>query len=746
MFSGLDKRIYDSAVNFTRVYKENINEHKSIREAKCLAEQYPALFWDIKEDDVFAGRLGRTFSGYLVGIHTQGYGTGPLPGVLQQCGYCFNMDTYRRLRDSADETEKAVLDDLYEYWKNECSGQLFLDKRAKSPEMEQYRLQARILAEKGMPVGGGFVSPAERNDMRFAGQFLNFDKLLQNGICGLEDMLRDKKGVFYEAGLMALQVLRNSILYYKEEAEKMNLKEMAGALSNIAYNKPQTLREAIQLMWIYSLMCSASCYSRMDEYLGDFYVNDLKNGILTKQEAEDLIYALFCLIRDTVNESDGRIILAGLGRRNPENADEAALAIIECQRRIHDLVPTTTLRMYKGMDERLFEKTLEVLETGCLYPTLYNDDVYVDGIAELFDVPVEEAYQYTPLGCGEMCLIGMMPASPNGTLYTLKALEHALYNGYDNVYKEQVSIQTGDNFETYEELEKAVKNQLDYGIKIAAYAHKIEVDTVGENISFLLSSMLFDDCIERGKGIFEGGSRYMGGCTEGFGFSNLADSLYAVKKTVYEDKLFTIDELKKMLMANFEGYDKERHMFMNLPKYGNDIDEVDQIVCDLKEFTNLRAKYWGSVVGLDAFVVSNVNPGAYTCGQVTGATPDGRLAGEYCAVGNSPAVGRDKNGIIAMLNSVSKVSPVNGGYITNIKLSREMFTKHGDTLRAVLKNFFANGGQQLNVTAVDKADLERALVEPEKYKNLIVRLGGWAARFVELDPKAQKEVMSRTQY
>jgi pyruvate-formate lyase len=183
-----------------------------------------------------------------------------------------------------------------------------------------------------------------------------------------------------------------------------------------------------------------------------------------------------------------------------------------------------------------------------------------------------------------------------------------------------------------------------------------------------------------------------------------------------------------------------------MAKYGNDDDEVDSIAKDIYQYISTRGKYWAKEYGFDAVFVSNVNPGAYLCGMATGATPNGRHDGDYCTIGNSPCNGQDRNGLIAMLNSVSKLDSANGGYITNLKVSKEMFTKHGETFRAVLDEFFVNGGQQLNITSVDKADMERALIEPEKYQNLIVRLGGWAVRFVELDRKTQQEVMRRTQY
>ncbi len=257
-----------------------------------------------------------------------------------------------------------------------------------------------------------------------------------------------------------------------------------------------------------------------------------------------------------------------------------------------------------------------------------------------------------------------------------------------------------------------------------------------------------DDCIERGKALLDGGVRYLGGTCETYGNINASDSLYAVKKLVFEDKRITLEELCKAVKANFEGYESIRKLCLDCDKYGNDLDTADEMANDLYEYVSKGIRNRGIRKGMQYFLIVISNNSLNTeWGIKTAASPDGRLSGMYMNPANNPQGGADKNGPTAMLNSLTRFdAKYHAGSVQNIKFSIGMFNKNRDIIETLFKTYFKKGGCHLMVTVVDSGALEDAMVHPEKYPNLIVRVAGYSAVFVNLDPTVQQEVLSRTLY
>ena len=240
----------------------------------------------------------------------------------------------------------------------------------------------------------------------------------------------------------------------------------------------------------------------------------------------------------------------------------------------------------------------------------------------------------------------------------------------------------------------------------------------------------------------------MNASSEIFGIISTADSFTAIKKLVYEERAFTLTQLAEMLRKDFEGYEKEHRMLLNAPKYGNDdavADEMAQRV--FNHIADLTVEM-GKKVGLNKYHIVSVNNsmsaewGAYCI-----ASPCGRRAFSAMSNGNGPSIGADKNGITALLNSMSKFDPEKHvGVINNVRFTKELFKNSYDKVKAVITTFLENNGVQLNISVVGRDDLENAMKHPEKYQNLIVRVGGFSARFVELSPVVQKEILMRTTY
>ncbi|MBO7520494.1 MAG: hypothetical protein J6T73_06930, partial [Clostridia bacterium] len=219
-----------------------------------------------------------------------------------------------------------------------------------------------------------------------------------------------------------------------------------------------------------------------------------------------------------------------------------------------------------------------------------------------------------------------------------------------------------------------------------------------------------------------------------------------IKKLVYEEKKYTLSQIVNILDNDFEGFEEEKELFKSVDKFGNNKPWVDDLKLSIEEFLNERANRYGRLNGFHYCTVASVNPGGITVGPSTGASADGRGKGESFALANSPMPGTDVSGITAMLLSTAKACPANGGYVTNMNISRETIVKNKKKVGEIFKTYFKMGGLQLNINCFSRGDLERALVEPEKYRNIIVRVSGYSARFVDLDRITQIHIMERTLY
>jgi pyruvate-formate lyase len=371
-----------------------------------------------------------------------------------------------------------------------------------------------------------------------------------------------------------------------------------------------------------------------------------------------------------------------------------------------------------------------VCATGTL-PLFYNDDVVIPGVAEAFDLSLEEAANYYPVGCGEFVLGYDSPAllitNWNIPITVDEAIRECNAETFDDLYKSVL---------------KHIKRHAD---KLARY-NKLVVDTHNENSVFLIPSAVINDCLKRNKPLLNGGARYIGSSIMGHGYTNAADALTAIKKVMYEEKTYTLDEIIKALDADFDGYENIHRALLDVPKYGNDNEEADMMVSKLWRDLSNEAKRAGTECGLDFLAMASANPSGHFMGKAMGATADGRLKGLPYAICNSPTAGNDKNGLTALLNSIMRTDPANGGATTNFKLSHEFISKERDKFDALFATYWAGGGQQASITILNKGDLEAAMENPENYSHVLVRLGGWTARFIDLDRYIQEEILTRTLY
>ena len=717
---------YEYLTEFTRVYRENTDAPAALREARCLAVQSRYEFAPMEEGDLLAGRKR---------VVNVGFSNEPLLGR----SVSWFVDEDRALlqleAEGADEGQIFLARELLTFWKRqETRAQI----RARFPEEVAKALPENIYWEHSQ-----IAFPL----YRVVGAYMDYDRLLKLGIRGMKELVRSLgSSPFHEACLIALDSFSDVCRRYGESCPDPDLRQ---ALLWIAEEPPRTFPEALQLAWLYSLQSGVLNYGRMDDYMGAFLEADLQAGRITEEKALDLLCSLWLLIDARKTVFHGRVIIGGKGRKNEAAADRFAMLAMEATRRTAQAEPQLSLRFYEGQDPALMDKALEVIGEGKLYPMLYNDDVNIPSVMKAFNVTGKEAEDYVFFGCGEYVLNKRSIGSPNGIINMLKALEVTLFDGFDLRDRKDMGLKQGrlTDFDTFEDLYDAYKEQLRYYIRALAIQQQLEYDVCGEVGEFLYISMLMEGCLEKGKGICSGGVTYLGGTLETYGNINTTNSLFAIKDLVYDRKAISRERLLEALEANFAGFEQEQQLLLRAEKYGNDLEPVDALAADLHEFVCNTVREMRALTELHSYLVVIINNEANTVlGRFTAASADGRKAYEPMANANNPVGGTDKNGITAMLNSLTKLrTDIHAGAVQNMAFSRDLFSQRQLT-KALLMTYFKNGGQQAMINVLSRGALEDAMKHPEKHQDLMVRVGGFSARFVTLSPDVQREIASRTLY
>ena len=737
-------------IAFTQAYRAALKRytHPADIELAMLRAQYPAIMHPIEDNDVLAGRVEFGLVGY--GIQGQSGGTGYYidePRVVQALEFAEGNAKYRE-----------DLHDMLTFWKarntyNKVLRETPAELRAAIPT-EQWKTE---------PVA---ASPI----IRMAGAYIDFDKLVRVGVPGLRAELtalldtapaagRDE--VLLRCALGALDVLCGMLRFYEMQARekaadaptparRKEMEDLAAALHELPERAPTSLLAAMQLCWLYGVMCPLVEFGRMDEYLGDLYCHDIDNGVITEAQALKMAQTYFYLIDALDDETDGRVIVGGYGRRNPENADRYCLVACEACRTVKEILPQFTLRFNKETPKAVWDAAMRCIGEGRTFPLLYNDEVLVPGVMKAFGVDRARAETYMPLGCGEIEFDHYSFGSPNGSVGTLKILELAVRGGYDPIAGGYLAPKTIPLAEckSYEQFLENYKTLLHYFIAAQAHYEKYLYESIGQMHPFLMVSMLYDGCMESGKALLNGGCRYLAGTMELYGNVNAANSLAVIKKLVFEEKTVSAQELVQAMDDNFVGHERLRRMVLDVPKYGNDIAYVDDIMVELHDWLCETTAAQADKVGLKSYLCVNINNAQNTTlGRWVGATPDGRKAGTPMANANNPAPGTDKNGLTAMLNSILKLRHDNhAGMVQNMRFTRETWYNPDGKARALVDDYFARGGAHAMITVVGREDLAKAMEHPEDYHDLIVRIGGLSARFVALKKDVQQEIYNRVSY
>lgn len=558
----------------------------------------------------------------------------------------------------------------------------------------------------------------------------------------------------------------------KSKIRKEQLLKVAEHCRYVPYNPPRSFPEAIQSLWLTQVIALIAygiggifAIGRVDQYLYPFYKKDTESGKITNEEVIDLLEELLiklsynllilpAVAKDTSSELGGdaqAVTIGGLSRDGEDSTNELSYLFLEAVKNIKSMTNSISMRISDKTPLNFLIKTAEVfsITSG---PATFNDDLIIPAFVDC-GYSLEDARDYAIIGCVELTSDGNTFGCVSGNDISLVGvLEMVLTNGAIRLIGKKTGPDTGDpkEFKSFDELMDAYKKQLAHSIElIVKYVNiKDKVYAKGFHNPYVSSTLL--GCVENGLDMAQGGAKYNFSSIGGRGLGTVADSLAAIKKLVFEEKMLTMNELIDMLNYNYKGRENIRQVLLNrVPKYGNDDDFVDNIARDIAEMFCDEVSKHPTIRG-GIFRPSFFSYGMHVVeGSFLGATPNGRRAGEAVSNSISPCNGAEMKGPTAVLKSCSKINhrKISNGCALNLKLLPSLLKTENDirNLASLIKTYFELGGMHVQFNVVDNKVLRDAQKNPEKYKDLVVRVSGYSAYFVDLGKSIQDDIISRAE-
>ncbi len=582
----------------------------------------------------------------------------------------------------------------------------------------------------------------------------DYKKIFKLGLGGFEKLIKSylkldlepEKADFYNSCLTALEGVKEYILNTAKACEKQGMSSMAIMCEKLATEPPSTFHEAVQLMFFIIVTLwfgeghTLTNPGRMDQTLISFYEKDIKEGILTEQGAFDIICNLFIQLNNICEAGLAISVIVG-GRDKDLNIITNPLTYLCVEARVQTslVYPTVGIAWSEGMSDDLMMYAAKSMVKGVGCPAVFNDHIISLALQEA-GVSQEDSLYWMNSTCVELKPV----ACSNIWVAT------PYFNCSQKLLDVMKDIEEGkskaDNLDELNDLLDAkLREEVSYWAK--------ECDKIWEERKtkglFPLLSCFIDDCLEKGLDYDNGGARYNWVENSFVGLANISDALYVIDRLVFKEKRYTFAEINRILENNYKGYEEFYAEINSMPKYGNDIEEVDKI-----------AKHWFTRVGeiSRSYKIGGhpYEPGTFCwiqheyLGRQTGATIDGRVAGCAFADGSGSAQGRDINGPTSSILSTTKWEHkvMVGGMVQNIRFNKSTFQREADykALKDLVLTYMKRGGFEIQVNMTSKEELLDAQIHPENYKNLVVRVAGYSDYFTHLNPNMQAEVISRTEH
>ncbi|MBS7317002.1 MAG: glycyl radical protein [Bacteroidales bacterium] len=614
---------------------------------------------------------------------------------------------------------------------------------------------------------------------------LDVKKIIADEIAAL-DYINDPEATDKQQELEAMDISCDAAILFAERhallAEEMaaresdpqrkaELEKIADVCHWVPANAPRDYWEAIQMYWFVHLgtVTELNGWDSMnpghiDQHLYPFYKKGLEDGTLDRDKAKELLSCLWikfnnqpappkvgitALESGTYNDFTN-INLGGIDRDGNPVANEISYMALEVQEELHELQPGLSIHIASNTPDEFLLEGCKVIRQGHGYPSVFNPDTYVKELLRQ-GKSLEDAREGGCSGCIEVGAFGKEAYLLTGYLNTPKILEITLHNGVDPLTGKKVGIETGDprDFKSYEELYEAWHKQMTYfvNLKLAVNNYIERMFSLYAPATFL--SLFIDDCIARGKDYYSGGARYNTTYIQCTGLGTITDSLAVLKKHVFEEQKYTMDEVIKACDADFEGLEKMRQYIRNhTPFFGNDDDYADSIA--VKVFDDLCEAIEGKPNTRGG--KTQLNMLSTTChnyfGSVLGATPNGRKAHFAISDGTSASHGSDVNGPSALVKSLGKLDQErSGGTLLNVRFVPALLKREQDLTKfsSLIREYFKLGGHHIQFNIVDTQTLLDAQANPDKYKGLLVRMAGYSDYFNDMNTQLQNDVIARTE-
>ncbi len=726
-------------------YDETRAEPVIIRRAKAAAKILQTQTLTLDEAQLIAGRVQRLIPAHY-GIHSGHEWKSPV-GYPEGGG--------RQIPKDAPVSE-AYRKRWEEWHKSYVSVWQKLNRLV--PEEERRAMNAGVYHSSG-------IDWVHRNS--------RFQMLLELGIEEIRRRAKEKlrslddlhRKPFYQAVIIVCDAIMDYARRWADKLDEMadteddparrtELKEMASICRKVPRYPPETFHEAIQSIWFAQVANwaeasgSAHSFGRFDQYMLPFYRADMESGRLTEEKALELIQCLWLKCYSTFDFR--HLTVGGVKPDGADGTNELSYLCLEATERLRT-PRDIAVRIHRGTPEPFLRKAAAIARMGLGRPDFWNDHVTVEAMTKA-GIPLEDARDYSPIGCVELTIAGKCNSRTMGHSINLaKCLELALNNGRDQTTGEQIGPQTGETLKSYEELHAAYRKQAEHFVRLAIEQNMRAYMLQANDFPMPVLSTLTEGCLESGRDVMDGGAIYNPSGVNVFGVANVANSLAAIRKLVFEEKAISLDELRNALKSNFQGQEQLRQMLIHrAPKYGNGDEYVDRMAAEEAAFyCDEVAKYPTPEGGRHHALIFGVSPGAvYGFAKKLGASADGRKAGDPLAMSACTAHGTERIGATATVKSAASLDYAKAPGGISFILDLHPTAVAGDAglgkLVSLLKTYFEDGGMEMGLNIVSDEELRRAQKDPERYSHVMVRVFGFSTQFISLSPELQEYVIEKT--
>ncbi|SFG93319.1 formate C-acetyltransferase [Desulfotomaculum arcticum] len=764
----------ERAVIFTASHKNTEGESVIIRRAKAFNEVCKSIPVTIFDNELIVGSIGEfRRTGIICPEYAWKWVDEEMDSFESR-----NQDPY-----SIDDQAKQVLRrDIFPYWQGKSLEETFLSRI--NEETAKILIDTGIIDNDSKWRSAVGEITADYQDVLFKKGFGGLKNEALKNLQDLEPITAEalEKIDFYRSAVLVCDGIIILARRYAEKAaqlaqqetniiRKQELLEVAKVCGKVPEYPPENFYEAIQSVWFTQLGSILSENSlalnlgRFDQYMYPYLANDLKNGTITGEKAQELIECLWIKLSEWVwaissntakffagYNSFQNLTVGGRTRDGRDATNELSHMCLKATENVRTHQPGLSVRIHPDAPEEFLLAVCKLISAGTGFPAVHNDRIGSDMLLAAGLAP-EDARDWSNCGCvvPHFRKVGEWTAAVNINLAA--ALEYALNSGKSRITGKEMGLKEkpGSPVTGYEEVKTAFYKQLANLIKHSVIGTVTAQQVHAEMVPRPYLSMLVDGCLEKGRDLSKGGARYnVGPVLTGIGVADAANSLAVIKKLVFEDKKYTLEELNAALDANWEGYEELRRAALACPKYGNDDDYVDAIAVELTDFYHQEVRsyrdYFGSPFNSAFMGISNYIP----AGSVIGATPDGRKTKTPLTEGVSPHAGTDLTSPTAAMRSAAKINHDvhSGGTLLNVKFAPEFLRSERNlkNLASLIRAYFALGAFHVQFNVISTEILRKAQAHPEEYRDLLVRVAGYSTQFINLSREAQEAIIARTTY